>query len=89
MAVPFCRLLFLVPTMHTDPNRLIPRPQQTRYGEGRFALKGVTISFESNTIGGNGSMKFTSRVHILSNRLDNPVTWRVVSRLPQTKTLYY
>ena len=50
LPVLLCRLLLLVPALCADHNPLIPRPQQIRYGEGRLALKGVTISFESSPL---------------------------------------
>src|SRR5712692_9183405 len=50
VAALFCWLLPLVPSLYADHNRLIPRPQQIRYGEARLALKGVTISFGSSAL---------------------------------------
>ncbi|HVP48143.1 MAG TPA: beta-N-acetylhexosaminidase [Bryobacteraceae bacterium] len=48
--IKLCRLLLLVPALYAGHNRLLPQPQQIRYGEGRFALKGVTISFGSTPL---------------------------------------
>lgn len=42
-------ILLLTPTLCADHNRLLPRPQQIRYGAGNLGLKGVTVAFESRT----------------------------------------
>jgi hypothetical protein len=43
-------LLLVFPPLYADHHRLIPQPQQIRYGEGILALKGVTISFGSTPL---------------------------------------
>ena len=45
-----CCLLLLIPPLCADHNRLLPRPQQVRYGAGSFALKDVKISFASSPL---------------------------------------
>src|SRR5690348_15038555 len=47
MLILFCLFLLLVPPLCADHNPLVPRPQHIRYGDGRLALAGVSISFES------------------------------------------
>jgi hypothetical protein len=41
-------LLFLVSSLQAAHKPLVPRPQQIQYGNGRLALKGITISFKSS-----------------------------------------
>jgi len=43
-----CLLFLLVTPLQAAHGPLVPRPQQIQYGNGRLALKGITISFRSN-----------------------------------------
>src|SRR6185295_15228633 len=43
-----CLLFLLVTPLQAAHGPLVPRPQQIHYGNGRLALKGITISFRSN-----------------------------------------
>jgi len=43
-----CLLFLLVTPLEAAHRPLVPRPQQIQYGNGRLALKGITISFGSN-----------------------------------------
>ena len=48
--IPFlvCLLLLLATPLRAAHRPLVPRPQQIQYGNGRLALKGITISFGSS-----------------------------------------
>src|ERR1700693_4157565 len=43
-----CLLFLLVTPLQAAHRALVPRPQQIQYGNGRLALKGITISFWSS-----------------------------------------
>jgi hexosaminidase len=43
-----CLLFLLVTPLPAAHRPLLPRPQQVQYGNGKFALKGTTISFGSS-----------------------------------------
>src|SRR4029077_18497524 len=43
-----CFLFLLVMPLQAAHRPLVPRPQQIQYGNGRLALKGITISFKSS-----------------------------------------
>src|SRR5260370_15054618 len=43
-----CLLFLLVTPLPAAHKPLVPRPQQIQYGNGRLALKGITISFRSS-----------------------------------------
>src|SRR5579864_614504 len=47
MLILFCLFLLVVPPLCADHNPLVPRPEHIRYGDGRLALAGISISFGS------------------------------------------
>src|SRR5579863_1395828 len=48
MTLLVCLLFLLVPALDAAHRPLAPRPQQIQYGNGRLALKGISISFGSS-----------------------------------------
>ena len=48
MALLVCSLFLLVTPLPAAHRPLVPRPQQIQYGNGRLALKGITISLGSS-----------------------------------------